>query len=80
MYDPISLICLVSFFFFISSAVDSAYVGHCFTTAHCAMMHFLVPFVTGFRWCGPEVHHISSFAHDLEGGTGIVCAGVRRCL
>ena len=33
----------------VSPAVDSAYVGHCFATAQCAMIHFSVPFVTGSR-------------------------------
>ena len=67
-------------FFFISSAVDSAYVGHYFATTHYAMVHFLVPFVTGFRWCRSEIHHISSFARDLERGIGFVCPGVSTCL
>ena len=35
--------------FFISPAVDSACVGHRFATAHCAMIHLSLPFVTGSR-------------------------------
>ena len=61
--------------FLISPAVDSAYVGHCFATAHCAMIHFSVPFVTLFRWCQPFIDN-SSFARDLEGGTVFVCPGL----
>ena len=65
-------------FFLISPAVDSAYVGQCFATVHCAMIHFSVPFVTRFRWCQPFIDN-STFARDLEGGTIFVCPGVSAC-
>ena len=48
----------------ISLAVDGAYVGQCFDTVHCAMIHFLVPFVTRFRCCQPFIDN-STFARDL---------------
>ena len=51
--------------FLISPAVDIAYAGHCFATAHCATIHFSVPFVTCFRWCQPFIDN-SSFARDLD--------------
>ena len=65
--------------FFIYPEVHSAYVGHCFATDHCVMIHFLVPFVTGVRWCRLAFDN-SSFARDLEGGKNFLPPGVSRCL
>ena len=61
--------------FFIPPPVDNAYVGQCFATVHCAMIHFSVPFVSRFRWCQPFIDK-STFARDVEGGTFFVCLGV----
>ena len=66
---------LLGQFFFISPTVDTAYVGHRFATSHRAMIHFLVPFVTGFRRCQPEIH-ISSFARDLAMTRAVVVFGI----
>ena len=63
---------------FISSAVDSVYVGQCFDTVYCAMLNFLVRFVAGFCWYQPFIDS-STFARDLEGGIVFVWPGVSTC-